>query len=53
MTVRWTATVLSVLGAVLVTTGVAMVYRPAGVIVGGLILMAVGVEALRPPRGGK
>ena len=51
MRVRLTATALAVLGAGLVTAGVWMVYRPAGLIVGGLILMAVGVEALRPPRG--
>lgn len=52
MSVRLTATFLAVVGAGLVTVGVGMIYVPAGVIVGGVILLAVGVEALRPSRGG-
>ena len=46
------ATVLSMAGAVLVTIGAGMIYIPAGFIVGGVILLAVGVDALRPTRGG-
>ncbi len=50
--VRATASVLVVAGAVSVTIGSAMVYRPAGFIVGGLILLAAGVDALRTKGGG-
>ena len=46
------ATVLSMAGAVLVTIGAGMIYIPAGFIVGGVIRRAVGVDALRPTRGG-
>ena len=52
MSVRVVATALAVAGAVLVTIGAGMIYVPAGFIVGGGVLLAVGVDALRPTRGG-
>ena len=52
MSVRLIASALAVLGAASVTVGAAMIYRPAGLIVGGLIMLAAGVEALRPKGGG-
>jgi hypothetical protein len=38
---------LIVVGAVLVAFGVGMVYRPAGVIVAGLLLLAGGIRGSR------
>lgn len=46
------ATVLEVLGLVVVAVGVGLVYVPAGVIVGGLALAVIGYASGVDPKAG-
>ena len=45
------AAVAFLAGTSLLTAGAWMAWRPAGPIVLGVVLLAVSVDALRPPRG--
>lgn len=51
MRVRVIATACVVVGALSLVIGAALVYPPAGFIVAGSLLLAAGVDAMRPARG--